>query len=338
MNHRPLLLACLVAMPFALPAAAEDGYDLWLRYPAADTREYPALESGVRELVAASGSATLETAQRELMRGLSGLAGRPIALVGEASQPGALFFGTPRSSAVHRRTCRWRLERVGSEGYVIRSVVVNGQLRHGHCREFRCRGAVRCLSFPAPGADAPAAHRPRHRLAAAHEDPRARSLGQPRSTRRTRLCRPVDLGLAQAAGLARSALHGLRARLRLGRHQRQRAHQRQCQCHQPDARLPGKGCGAGRSVPSVRRARLPHGALQRAHRARRAQDRRSARPGGARLVERRRSTRSTAISRTSAASSSRRTPKGSPVRRTTGARMPTAPTCWPTRWLRTVAS
>ena len=126
MNHRLLLLACLAAMSFARTAAAEDGYDLWLRYPAADTREYPALESGVRELVAASGSATLEIAQRELMRGLSGLAGRPIALVGEASQPGAVFFGTPRNSQVLAEL-PLGLERVGFEGYVIRSVMVNGR-------------------------------------------------------------------------------------------------------------------------------------------------------------------------------------------------------------------
>ncbi|HET9473867.1 MAG TPA: alpha-glucuronidase family glycosyl hydrolase, partial [Steroidobacteraceae bacterium] len=126
MNHRLLLLVCLAALPISQPAGAEDGYDLWLRYPATDTHAYPALESGVRELVAASGSATLEITQRELMRGLSGLAGRPIALVGEASQPGALFFGTPRSSPV-LAALPLGLERVGSEGYVIRSMMVNGR-------------------------------------------------------------------------------------------------------------------------------------------------------------------------------------------------------------------
>lgn len=94
MNHRLWLLACLAAMSFAQPAAAEDGYDLWLRYPAADTREYPALESGVRELVAASGSATLEIVQRELMRGLSGLGGRPTALILEFCR-----FAVPAPSA-----------------------------------------------------------------------------------------------------------------------------------------------------------------------------------------------------------------------------------------------
>ena len=124
MNHR-LLVVCLVAV-FSLPLAAEDGYDLWLRYHAADAREYPALESNVRELVAASGSPTLQAAQRELLRGLSGLAGKPLALAGEASQAGAVFFGTPASSAAIK-ALPLGLERAGAEGYVIRSVSVNGR-------------------------------------------------------------------------------------------------------------------------------------------------------------------------------------------------------------------
>ncbi len=125
MNHR-LLLACLAVVSFSLPAASEDGYDLWLRYHKIDALEYPALESAARELVAASGSPTLETAQRELLRGLSGLAGKPIALVGESSQPGAVFFGTPDSSAVIK-ALPLGLERAGPEGYVIRSASVNGR-------------------------------------------------------------------------------------------------------------------------------------------------------------------------------------------------------------------
>ena len=130
MNHR---LAVGVPRCRASPcrSAAEDGYDLWLRYHAANAREYPALESNVRELVAVSGSQppgspTLQAAQRELLRGLSGLAGKPVALVGEASQAGAVFFGTPASSAAIK-ALPLGLERAGAEGYVIRSVSVNGR-------------------------------------------------------------------------------------------------------------------------------------------------------------------------------------------------------------------
>src|SRR3954463_7604010 len=78
MNHRPLL-ACLAAMLFALPAASEDGYDLWLRYR-------PPAAGSVRELVAGPASPTLEAAQRELVRGLGGLAGAPIPVVRAPTQ------------------------------------------------------------------------------------------------------------------------------------------------------------------------------------------------------------------------------------------------------------
>ena len=125
MNHRALWLACLAAVSVSLPAAAEDGYDLWLRYRAVDTREYPALTTGVRELVTVSGSETLEAAQGELVRGISGLVGAPVAQVAAPTQSGAVLLGTPRSSALIAGL-RLALERAGAEGYVIRSVTVNG--------------------------------------------------------------------------------------------------------------------------------------------------------------------------------------------------------------------
>ena len=86
-----------------------------------------------------------------------------------------------------------------------------------------------------------------------------------------------------------------------------------------------------------RSARLPHRALQRAHRARRPENRGSARSTGARLVEGEGRRDLRAGSRTSAGSSSRRTPKGSPDRRTTSARTPTARTCWRKPWRRMAA-
>jgi alpha-glucuronidase len=118
MNHR-LLLACLAAMLFALPAASEDGYDLWLRYR-------PPSQVPVRELVAGAASPTLEAAQRELVRGLGGLSAAPIPVVPEPGQPGALLFGTPRSSELIA-SLSLGLERAGAEGYVIRSVTLRGR-------------------------------------------------------------------------------------------------------------------------------------------------------------------------------------------------------------------
>ena len=69
------------------------------------------------------------------------------------------------------------------------------------------------------------------------------------------------------------------------------------------AGVPGQGRGAGRRVPALRHPRLPDGALQRADRDRRPEDGRSARPRRAPRGGRRRPTRSTAASPTSAASS-----------------------------------
>src|SRR5262249_53582636 len=125
MKYR-LLLACLAALGFSLPASSEDGYDLWLRYRIVDPVEYPALRSVARELVAAPDSPTLAAAQAELSRGLSGLTGQPIAVVNAPTQPGAIVFGTPSSSPLIAGL-RLDLAPAGQEGYLIRSVTLEGR-------------------------------------------------------------------------------------------------------------------------------------------------------------------------------------------------------------------
>ena len=120
------LIACLALVACSLPAGAEDGYDLWLRYRAADTAPGPALETSVREIVGDSSSATLAAAGAELARGLSGLAGRSIPTVAKPSQAGSVLYGTPRSSAAIA-SFPLSLEGVGPEGYVIRSVHLDGK-------------------------------------------------------------------------------------------------------------------------------------------------------------------------------------------------------------------
>jgi len=118
------LIASLVLVVCALPAGAEDGYDLWLRYRAVDAGSYPDLAAHVRELVVGSGSATLETSGRELASGLTNLQGRRISQVPVVTQSGAVLLGTPRSSKVIAGL-PLALERVGAEGYVIRSVDID---------------------------------------------------------------------------------------------------------------------------------------------------------------------------------------------------------------------
>ena len=115
------LIACLALTVCSLPAAAEDGYDLWLRYRAVDAAVYPALDASARGLVRDSSSPTLSAAGTELERGLSGLLGRPIPILETANQPGAIIFGTPGGSRLIANLSL-PLERAGPSGYVIRSV------------------------------------------------------------------------------------------------------------------------------------------------------------------------------------------------------------------------
>ncbi|THD82091.1 MAG: alpha-glucuronidase [Phenylobacterium sp.] len=96
-------------------AAAEDGYDLWLRYrplPAAIAQADAVLAGPV--VAEGAGRPTLQAAQAELTRGLAGLLGPP-------SRPGAgrILIGTPDSSptiaALHLP-----LDGLGPEGFLIR--------------------------------------------------------------------------------------------------------------------------------------------------------------------------------------------------------------------------
>jgi alpha-glucuronidase len=100
-------------------ARAEDGYDLWLRYPPVSGAQLAEYRAAATELVApAGGSPTLEAARAELARGVRGLLGREPQSATRVTQDGALVIGTPRSLPL-LATLPVALERAGSEGYVI---------------------------------------------------------------------------------------------------------------------------------------------------------------------------------------------------------------------------
>ncbi len=141
-----LRFALLVLAIFAIgapSAAAEDGSDLWLRYSRVDDpdrlREYRGavravvvdnvhankvhrqtadlrMEPGSSEKLVES---SLEAARDELVRGLSGLLGRPVPVKSGAPE-GAVVVGTRESSEIVRRHVGAR--ELADEGYVIRSV------------------------------------------------------------------------------------------------------------------------------------------------------------------------------------------------------------------------
>jgi alpha-glucuronidase len=106
----------------------EDGAELWLRYvkvsQPARLAEYRA---AITQIVAAESSTTLQAAQSELVRGLSGLLGTTVPLKSAPTGPGAVVLGTPASSPIISGLGLVRaLAGVGSEGYVVQATSVGG--------------------------------------------------------------------------------------------------------------------------------------------------------------------------------------------------------------------
>jgi alpha-glucuronidase len=107
-------------------AWAEDGYDLWLRYVPVQGERLERYRVAAQELIPGGSSPTIRAAQGELTRGLAGLLGTPPRVADGVTRPGAIIFGTPRSSPVIAGL-RLDLNGLGPEGYRIRSVSISGQ-------------------------------------------------------------------------------------------------------------------------------------------------------------------------------------------------------------------
>jgi alpha-glucuronidase len=121
---RHILLALLLLCGALQPALAEDGYDLWLRYRPVEAAMRAPYLAATRMLVGGASSPTLDAARDELVRGLSGMLGRPQP-AGAAASEGALLYGTPASSPLIA-ALKLDLTAAGDEGYVIRSETVDG--------------------------------------------------------------------------------------------------------------------------------------------------------------------------------------------------------------------
>lgn len=114
---RRMFLALMAAATLSVGAGAaraEDGYDLWLRYRPVDGA------AAVGEVTVLGDSPTLRAARAELERGLAGLRGGA-----PASTRAALLAGTAASPQI--AALKLPLQRVGPEGYVIRSLQVDGR-------------------------------------------------------------------------------------------------------------------------------------------------------------------------------------------------------------------
>lgn len=120
--------ACLalVALGVASPAAAENGYELWLRYrPVAAAA---ALRARAARLVVQGSSATDAVVAAELQRGLLGLGGAPVPRANDVAADGTIVAGTPAGSPLVAGL-GWQeaLARLGAEGYLIRSTRIAGR-------------------------------------------------------------------------------------------------------------------------------------------------------------------------------------------------------------------
>jgi alpha-glucuronidase len=117
-----LWIAGLAAAPVA---AAEDGYDLWLRYRPVEQPLADRYRAALTQLVTGSASPALQVARAELQRGLQGLLGITLAAAGNVSQDGAVVIGTPRSLPL-LAALKLSLPPPGSQGYAIRSATIGG--------------------------------------------------------------------------------------------------------------------------------------------------------------------------------------------------------------------
>ena len=134
LSWRLALLAAIVLFP-SPPVWAEDGYELWLRYPLiSDASLLKHYQASASSLLVAGDSATVRAAQEELERGLRGLLGRDIPPLRADNSDGAIVAGTPATSphiaGLTRATdpsFAAALKQAGSEGFIIRSVLLNSR-------------------------------------------------------------------------------------------------------------------------------------------------------------------------------------------------------------------
>lgn len=124
---RPLHVLKLLglALALALPGAAhaEDGYKLWLRYAPAQGEQAQAYRAAGAALAPAGQSATLDIVTAELRRGLEGLNGQAPTMV-ETPRAGTILYGSASAPAIARLDLP--LEDLGDEGYLIRTLTVDG--------------------------------------------------------------------------------------------------------------------------------------------------------------------------------------------------------------------
>ena len=117
------LMVVAILLLLVVPARAEDGYDLWLRYRPMEASALAQYRPLATTIVSQGASPSLDAAKAELTLGLRGLLDRPIG-AGSVSD-GAVVIGTPAASPLIAGL-KLPLAPLGNEGYLIRSMSVDG--------------------------------------------------------------------------------------------------------------------------------------------------------------------------------------------------------------------
>ena len=108
-----------------LPAHAEDGYDLWLRYRPLAAERAQAYRPFAMQLIVVAATPTQAATAAELSRGLNGLLGAAPPHSDAVTRDGAIIVGTPATSPLIAKL-RLDISTLGREGYLIRSVAIEG--------------------------------------------------------------------------------------------------------------------------------------------------------------------------------------------------------------------
>ncbi|WP_437730214.1 alpha-glucuronidase family glycosyl hydrolase [Sorangium sp. So ce1335] len=112
--------------PDSLPD--ETGADLWLRYPKVTipgcVAEY---QAALKRVVKPGSGATLDIAEAELVKGLSGLTGAAVDTGAAVEGPGAVVIGTATADIIKDLPLAARLGDLGPDGYLVEAADVGGQ-------------------------------------------------------------------------------------------------------------------------------------------------------------------------------------------------------------------
>jgi alpha-glucuronidase len=115
-----------VFLIISLPAFAEDGYELWLRYPRiADARIVKNYSATLNSLYAEDTHASIGKAAEEITLGLSGLIGKKISATSNLGD-GSIALLTAKSTLLDN-TIIDRLKKLGREGFVITHATIRGK-------------------------------------------------------------------------------------------------------------------------------------------------------------------------------------------------------------------